>query len=190
MCGGAPDRRAASPADGCGGFRCWARPVSLACTGGQRTRPGCCATWGYRLCRAISGGLSRWPRAGRQADRACRAVGERLAGIRARLGTAAASWPLPEADLTDAASVAALAGAARVVTTTAGPYRSASRWTATVCPTAPASSHLRPRWGTALAGRIKAAGTSLPHGGPVTWRKRARTNDPAARRGRKHGRRA
>ena len=49
--------------------------------------------------------------------------GERLAGIRARLGTAAASWPLLEADLTDAASVAALARAARVVTTTAGPYR-------------------------------------------------------------------
>jgi short subunit dehydrogenase-like uncharacterized protein len=45
--------------------------------------------------------------------------GERLAGIRARLGVAAA-WPLLVADVTDPTS---LAGAARVVATTAGPYR-------------------------------------------------------------------
>jgi short subunit dehydrogenase-like uncharacterized protein len=48
---------------------------------------------------------------------------ERLAGIRAVLGAAATSWPLLVADLTDPASVAALARAARVVATTAGPYR-------------------------------------------------------------------
>jgi short subunit dehydrogenase-like uncharacterized protein len=48
---------------------------------------------------------------------------ERLAGIRARLGAAAASWPLLVADVTDPASLAALARAARVVATTAGPYR-------------------------------------------------------------------
>ena len=47
----------------------------------------------------------------------------RLAGIRARLGAAAAAWPLLVADVTDPASLAALARAARVVATTAGPYR-------------------------------------------------------------------
>jgi short subunit dehydrogenase-like uncharacterized protein len=48
---------------------------------------------------------------------------ERLANIRARLGAAAASWPLLAADVTDPASLAALARAAGVVATTAGPYR-------------------------------------------------------------------
>ena len=48
---------------------------------------------------------------------------ERLAGVRARLGAAAAAWPLLVADVTDPASLAALARAARVVATTAGPYR-------------------------------------------------------------------
>jgi short subunit dehydrogenase-like uncharacterized protein len=48
---------------------------------------------------------------------------ERLADIRARLGAAAASWPLLVADVTDPASLAAVARAARVVATTAGPYR-------------------------------------------------------------------
>jgi short subunit dehydrogenase-like uncharacterized protein len=49
--------------------------------------------------------------------------GERLADVRARLGVAASSWPLLAADLTDPASLAVLARAARVVATTAGPYR-------------------------------------------------------------------
>src|SRR6266536_2791099 len=48
---------------------------------------------------------------------------ERLGALRARLGPAASGWPLLVADLTDPASLAALAGAARVVATTAGPYR-------------------------------------------------------------------
>jgi short subunit dehydrogenase-like uncharacterized protein len=48
---------------------------------------------------------------------------QRLADIRARLGTAASSWPLLVADSVDAASMAALARAARVVATTVGPYR-------------------------------------------------------------------
>jgi short subunit dehydrogenase-like uncharacterized protein len=48
---------------------------------------------------------------------------ERLAGIRARLGASAAAWPLLAADVTDPASLAALARATRVVVTTAGPYR-------------------------------------------------------------------
>ncbi|MGO9295875.1 MAG: saccharopine dehydrogenase family protein [Streptosporangiaceae bacterium] len=46
---------------------------------------------------------------------------QRLAEIRARLG--AAAWPLLVADSADPASVVALARAARVVATTAGPYR-------------------------------------------------------------------
>jgi short subunit dehydrogenase-like uncharacterized protein len=48
---------------------------------------------------------------------------ERLAGIRARLGAAASSWPLLAADVTDPPSLAVLARATRVVVTTAGPYR-------------------------------------------------------------------
>src|SRR5262245_65508136 len=47
----------------------------------------------------------------------------RLADIRARLGSAASSWPLLVADSADPASLAALARAARVVATTVGPYR-------------------------------------------------------------------
>jgi short subunit dehydrogenase-like uncharacterized protein len=53
--------------------------------------------------------------AGRSADR--------LGRVRAQLGAAASGWPLLVADLTDAASLAALARATRVVATTAGPYR-------------------------------------------------------------------
>src|SRR6266705_2700877 len=53
--------------------------------------------------------------AGRSADR--------LGRLRAQLGAAASSWPLLVADLTDAASLAALARATRVVASTAGPYR-------------------------------------------------------------------
>src|SRR5215468_2875631 len=47
----------------------------------------------------------------------------RLADVRARLGSAASSWPLLVADCADPASLAALARAARVVATTVGPYR-------------------------------------------------------------------
>jgi len=48
---------------------------------------------------------------------------ERLAGLRARLGAAASSWPLMVADSTDPSSLAALASAARLVVSTVGPYR-------------------------------------------------------------------
>jgi len=47
---------------------------------------------------------------------------ERLAAVRARLPGAARDWPLVQADATDPASLAALAGATRVVVTTVGPY--------------------------------------------------------------------
>jgi short subunit dehydrogenase-like uncharacterized protein len=47
---------------------------------------------------------------------------ERLEGVRATLGTAAASWPLLVAESTDPASLAALANLSRVVATTVGPY--------------------------------------------------------------------
>jgi short subunit dehydrogenase-like uncharacterized protein len=47
----------------------------------------------------------------------------RLADVRARLGAAASAWPLLVADARDPVSVAALARSARVVATTAGPYR-------------------------------------------------------------------
>jgi short subunit dehydrogenase-like uncharacterized protein len=47
----------------------------------------------------------------------------RLADVRAGLGVAASAWPLLVADCADPASVAVLARAARVVLSTAGPYR-------------------------------------------------------------------
>ncbi len=47
----------------------------------------------------------------------------RLADVRAGLGAAASAWPLLVADSADPVSLAALARAARVVVTTAGPYR-------------------------------------------------------------------
>ena len=47
----------------------------------------------------------------------------RLAEVRAGLGAAASAWPLLVADSADPVSLAALAGAARVVVTTVGPYR-------------------------------------------------------------------
>jgi short subunit dehydrogenase-like uncharacterized protein len=50
---------------------------------------------------------------------------ERLAAVRAELGARAAEWPLVVADSADAASLAAMAGGARVVATTVGPYRRA-----------------------------------------------------------------
>ena len=48
---------------------------------------------------------------------------ERLAAVRDALGPAAAGWPLVVADLDDPPSLRALAAGARVVATTAGPYR-------------------------------------------------------------------
>lgn len=47
---------------------------------------------------------------------------ERLEAVRDGLGAPAAGWPLLAADLGDPASLSALAGAARVLVTTAGPY--------------------------------------------------------------------
>ena len=47
---------------------------------------------------------------------------QRLARVRDELGATAASWPLLVADLSDSESLLALARAARVVVTTAGPY--------------------------------------------------------------------
>jgi short subunit dehydrogenase-like uncharacterized protein len=47
---------------------------------------------------------------------------ERLAEVRARLGAAASAWPLVIADSGDPRSLAALAGSARVVASTVGPY--------------------------------------------------------------------
>jgi short subunit dehydrogenase-like uncharacterized protein len=53
--------------------------------------------------------------AGRSADR--------LASVRAGLGPRAADWPLLVADVQDPSSIAELAGRARVVATTVGPYQ-------------------------------------------------------------------
>jgi short subunit dehydrogenase-like uncharacterized protein len=48
---------------------------------------------------------------------------ERLAGIRDGLGPKASGWPLLVCDSADPKSLAAVAGATRVLTTTVGPYR-------------------------------------------------------------------
>ncbi|HET8657546.1 MAG TPA: saccharopine dehydrogenase NADP-binding domain-containing protein [Micromonosporaceae bacterium] len=48
--------------------------------------------------------------------------GQRLASLRAQLGGAAGSWPLLVVDAADTGSLAKLAGSARVVATTVGPY--------------------------------------------------------------------
>jgi short subunit dehydrogenase-like uncharacterized protein len=48
---------------------------------------------------------------------------EKLAAVRAELGPTAAEWPLIVADSADPASLAAMAGATRMVATTVGPYR-------------------------------------------------------------------
>ena len=48
---------------------------------------------------------------------------QRLADVRAQLGSAASGWPLLVADSADPVSVAALTRAARVVVSTVGPYR-------------------------------------------------------------------
>jgi short subunit dehydrogenase-like uncharacterized protein len=50
---------------------------------------------------------------------------QRLAAVRAELGPRAADWPLVVADSADPGSLAAMAGGARVVATTVGPYRRA-----------------------------------------------------------------
>jgi short subunit dehydrogenase-like uncharacterized protein len=47
---------------------------------------------------------------------------EKLAAVRSRLPAAAREWPLVEANSSDPASLARLAGATRVVVTTVGPY--------------------------------------------------------------------
>jgi short subunit dehydrogenase-like uncharacterized protein len=49
---------------------------------------------------------------------------ERLLELQASLGSAAADWPLLVADTTDPRSLSELAAAARVLSTTVGPYRS------------------------------------------------------------------
>ena len=48
---------------------------------------------------------------------------DRLEQVRAGLGAAAAKWPLIVADSADPASLGTLAGSARVMVTTVGPYR-------------------------------------------------------------------
>jgi short subunit dehydrogenase-like uncharacterized protein len=48
---------------------------------------------------------------------------EKLERVRTALGSRAADWPLIEADSSDAAALAALAGRTRAVATTVGPYR-------------------------------------------------------------------
>jgi short subunit dehydrogenase-like uncharacterized protein len=63
---------------------------------------------------------------------------ERLAAVRDSLGPRAGSWPLVVADSGDPAALAELAGRARAVATTVGPYR---------------------RYGTALVDACAAAGT-------------------------------
>jgi short subunit dehydrogenase-like uncharacterized protein len=72
--------------------------------------------------RLVAGYLADHAAAGVRIGLAGRS-GRRLADIRARLGSAASSWPLLVADSADPASLAALARGARVVATTVGPYR-------------------------------------------------------------------
>src|SRR5688572_14142688 len=48
---------------------------------------------------------------------------QRLEEVRGSLGPAAAGWPLLAVDSSDPAAMAELAGSARVVATTVGPYR-------------------------------------------------------------------
>jgi short subunit dehydrogenase-like uncharacterized protein len=58
---------------------------------------------------------------------------ERLEAVRDGLGAAAAGWPLLAADLDDPASLPALAGATRVLITTAGPYAPRGLWLVGAC---------------------------------------------------------
>ncbi len=72
--------------------------------------------------RLVAGYLAQSSPAGVRIGLAGRSE-QRLAGVRAGLGPAAAAWPLLVADSADPASLAALARATRVVATTVGPYR-------------------------------------------------------------------
>jgi len=72
--------------------------------------------------RLVAGYLAAHAPAGVRVGLAGRSA-DRLAGVRAQLGEAAAAWPLVVADSADPASLAALARAARVVVSTVGPYR-------------------------------------------------------------------
>jgi short subunit dehydrogenase-like uncharacterized protein len=72
--------------------------------------------------RLVAGYLAAHAPAGVRVGLAGRSA-DRLAGVRAELGEAAAAWPLVVADSADPASLAALARAARVVVSTVGPYR-------------------------------------------------------------------
>jgi short subunit dehydrogenase-like uncharacterized protein len=72
--------------------------------------------------RLVAGYLAGHARRGVRIGLAGRSE-RRLADVRAGLGVAASAWPLLAADSADPASVDALARAARVVVSTAGPYR-------------------------------------------------------------------
>ena len=82
--------------------------------------------------RLVAGYLADHARQGVRVGLAGRSA-DRLAGVREQLGAAASGWPLLVADLTDAASLAALARATRVVATTAGPYRPHGRGLVEAC---------------------------------------------------------
>jgi short subunit dehydrogenase-like uncharacterized protein len=71
--------------------------------------------------RLVAGYLAEHAPAGVRIGLAGRSE-QRLVGLRGQLGGAASAWPLLVADATDPASLAVLAGATRVVATTAGPY--------------------------------------------------------------------
>ncbi len=72
--------------------------------------------------RLVAGYLAGHAPAGVRIGLAGRSA-RRLADVRAELGAVASAWPLLVVDSADPASLAALAGAARVVVTTVGPYR-------------------------------------------------------------------
>ena len=72
--------------------------------------------------RLVAGYLAGQASAGVRVGLAGRSQ-RRLADVRAELGAAASAWPLLAADSADPVSLAALARAARVIVSTAGPYR-------------------------------------------------------------------
>jgi short subunit dehydrogenase-like uncharacterized protein len=74
--------------------------------------------------RLIAGHLAEHAPAGARIGLAGRSE-QRLADVRAQVGPRAADWPLVVADSADPASLAAMAGGARMVATTVGPYRRA-----------------------------------------------------------------
>jgi short subunit dehydrogenase-like uncharacterized protein len=71
--------------------------------------------------RLLAGHLARAAPAGLRIGLAGRSA-DRLSAVRDGLGPRAADWPLVVADVQDAGSLAELAGRARVVATTVGPY--------------------------------------------------------------------